>query len=399
LEGNVAGQIVIPKLGMTMTSAHIVEWKAEEGEWVEKGGVVLVLETAKVKYDLEADASGFLHIIAEKGAEVPVGKVVGFLAGTKEELEDLQKEVPLEIPVEDEELREASRLQATSSSGDFASKAVSDPRSRVSISPLARKMAEEHMIDVSSVTGSGPVEDFPPDIYQGKRVKARIPLKGMSKSIAEHMYRSLSDSAQVTFFGEFNATNLVRLRQDLLTQEKIIDVRITYTDILVFGISRAIRDHLDINCSLIDGEIMIWKDINIGVAVALGKEGLIVPVIKNADQKSLLEISKEGKALVEKARSEKLLPDEVTGGTFTLSSIGAVGVTYFQTPIINQPESAILATGPIIEKPVVRDGEIVIAPVMNFSLTFDHRVINGFGAEQFLGRVGALLENPNLLLL
>jgi pyruvate dehydrogenase E2 component (dihydrolipoamide acetyltransferase) len=144
---------------------------------------------------------------------------------------------------------------------------------------------------------------------------------------------------------------------------------------------------------------MIWKDINIGVAVALGKEGLIVPVIKNADQKSLLEISKEGKALVEKARSEKLLPDEVTGGTFTLSSIGAVGVTYFQTPIINQPESAILATGPIIEKPVVRDGEIVIAPVMNFSLTFDHRVINGFGAEQFLGRVGALLENPNLLLL
>jgi pyruvate dehydrogenase E2 component (dihydrolipoamide acetyltransferase) len=204
LEGNVAGQIVIPKLGMTMTSAHIVEWKAEEGEWVEKGGVVLVLETAKVKYDLEADASGFLHIIAEKGAEVPVGKVVGFLAGTKEELEDLQKEVPLEIPVEDEELREASRLQATSSSGDFASKAVSDPRSRVSISPLARKMAEEHMIDVSSVTGSGPggrivkediereiekkveisppVEDFPPDIYQGKRVKARIPLKGMSKS-------------------------------------------------------------------------------------------------------------------------------------------------------------------------------------------------------------------------
>ena len=259
-----AEQIVIPKLGMTMTSALIVEWKAEEGEWVEKGSVVLVLETAKVKYDLEADASGFLHIIAEKGAEVPVGKVAGFLAETKEELEDLQKEVPLEIPIEDDKLRGPSRVQATSASGDSASKAVPAPRSRVSISPLARKMAEEHMIDISKLKGTGAggrivkediereiekkveisplLEEFPPDIYLGKRVKARIPLKGMRKAIAEHMYRSLSDSAQLTFLGEFNATNLVRLREDLLTQEKIIDVRITYTDILVFGISRALRD-------------------------------------------------------------------------------------------------------------------------------------------------------------
>jgi pyruvate/2-oxoglutarate dehydrogenase complex dihydrolipoamide acyltransferase (E2) component len=183
-----------------------------------------------------------------------------------------------------------------------------------------------------------------------------------------------------------------------LNKEKVIGVKITYTEILVFAIARALRDHPDINVSLIENEIKVWEDINIGVAVALSKEGLIVPVVKQADKKSLVEISQEVKRLVERARGGKILPDEVTGGTFTLTSIGAIGVSYYQTPVINQPESAILGTGPIIEKPVVKNGQIVIASMMPYSLTFDHRVINGFGAEQFLIRLKELVETPGLLL-
>jgi pyruvate/2-oxoglutarate dehydrogenase complex dihydrolipoamide acyltransferase (E2) component len=279
-------------------------------------------------------------------------------------------------------------------------------------------MAEEHMIDIMRVSGTGPdgrivKEDIERAIeeqkkvavpseegvpaYQGRRLRERIPLKGMRRVIAERMHGSLSGSAQLSFLGEFDATELVNLREASLSKEKEIGVKITYTEILVYAISRALKDHPDINVSLFENEIKVWEDINIGVAVALGKEGLLVPVVKQADKKSLIEISQEVKGLVEKTRAAKILPDEVTGGTFTLTSVGSIGVSYFQTAIINQPESAILGTGPIVEKPVVKNGQITIAPMMPYSLTIDHRVINGFGAEQFLTRLKELIETPGLL--
>jgi pyruvate dehydrogenase E2 component (dihydrolipoamide acetyltransferase) len=220
----------------------------------------------------------------------------------------------------------------------------------------------------------------------------------MRRVIAERMYGSLSGSAQLSFLGEFDATELVKLREAFLNKEKEIGVKITYTEILVYIIAKALKDHPDINVSLIENEIKVWEDINIGVAVALGKEGLLVPVLKMADKKSLVEISREIKSLVERTREGKILPHEVTGGTFTLTSVGAIGVSYYQTPVINQPESAILGTGPITEKPVVKNGQIVIASRLPYSLTFDHRVINGFGAEQFLARLKELVETPGLLL-
>jgi len=198
--------------------------------------------------------------------------------------------------------------------------------------------------------------------------------------------------------GELDMTEAVKLRESLVGQEEAIGTRITYTDILVFVIARALRDNPGINCSLIDNEIKVWEDINVGVAVAMGEEGLIVPVVKNADQKSLLEISQTVKVLVEKAREGKLMPDDVTGGTFTLTTLGRAAVSSFQTPIINQPESAILATGTITDKPVVRKGQITIAPMMPYSLTFDHRTINGFGAEKFMVRLAELLQTPELFL-
>jgi pyruvate dehydrogenase E2 component (dihydrolipoamide acetyltransferase) len=413
--------IPIPKLGMNMTRATLIEWKAKEGERVEKGNVVLTIETEKTGWEITAEASGFLHILVEEGAEVPVSRVVGFIAETREELNALQKEPPREIFTTMAEVKEAPLGAMTQVAAETVSKAVASGE-RIRISPVARKMAEEHMIDISKVAGTGPegriIKDdieremearkrkeatgIVSEVYQGRRVKTSTPLKGMRKTIAEHMHRSLSVSAQLTVMGELDVTELVKLRENFLSQEQIIGTRVTYTEILIFTIAKTLKDYPLLNCSLIDNEIKLWEDINIGVAVSLGdkgEKGLIVPVVKNADQKSIVEISQTTKGLVEKAQAGKLMPDDVTGGTFTLTSIGPRGVSFYQTPIINQPETAILGTGRITDRAVVRDSQIVIAPIMPFSLTYDHRVIDGAAAENFLARLRELLETPGLLLL
>lgn len=399
-----AVQIVAPKLGMSISDVRIVEWKVKEGEKVEKGSVVLVIETEKTEWNVEAGASGFLHILVQEGAKAKIGQVVGLIAEGKEELEILQKEPPRDSSP----LPEATQVRPLAGEGE-----------RIRISPIARRMAEEQMIDITHIKGTGPdgrivKEDIekalekqrkgvaPPEevtraLYQGRKVRQTVPIKGMRRVIAERMVSSLSNSAQLSFLGEFDATELIQFRKALLNREKAIGVSVTYTEILVCAIARALKDHPDINVSLIENEIKVWEDINIGVAVALGKEGLLVPVVKQADKKSLIEISQEVKSLVEKARGGKILPDEVTGGTFTLTSIGTVGVSYYQTPVINPPESAILGTGPIRDEPVVKNGQIVIASMMPYSLTIDHRVINGFGAEQFLASLKELVETPGML--
>lgn len=277
-------------------------------------------------------------------------------------------------------------------------------------------MAEEHMIDIATISGTGPDgrivrEDIekaiaaklpqkaPESATIGeKRVKYAVPLKGIRAAIAEHMHRSLAESAQLTAMGEIDMTELRRLRKDFVAREHIIGTRITYTDMLVFVIAKVLKEKPIVNSSIIGNEIKVWDDINIGVAVAL-TEGLIVPVIRNADGKSLSEISKITKTLAEKARTGKLLPDDVSGGTFTITNLGAAGAGWrFETAIINQPESAILGTGGITDRAAARDGQIVIRPIMTYSFTYDHRVIDGVNAVQFMTRVIELLENPGLLM-
>jgi pyruvate/2-oxoglutarate dehydrogenase complex dihydrolipoamide acyltransferase (E2) component len=411
--------IVIPKLGMTVDEVTLIEWKLKEGERVENGDVVLVIETQKTEWNIEAEGSGFLHIVLAEGSKSRIGTVAGLIAETEEELTTLQNE---------------SEASGTGGQGALVTHVTpvmpgdSPPQKtaardgvgeRVRITPVARKMAEEHMIDVTRVTGTGPGgritrEDMEkaistkgqaaeeggpvPETSQGKRVKEKIQLRGIRKAIAEHMYRSLSVSAQMTVMGELDMTETVRLREGLAKLDKELGVKISYIDVLVSVLARALMDHPDINCTLVENELTLWEDINVGVAVALGTEGLIVPVVKHADKKGLAEISREIRVLVDKAQSGKLTPDDVTGGTFTLTSLGRRGVSTFQTPILNQPESAILATGPITDRPVVREGQIVIAPIMTYSMTFDHRAINGFGAEAFMGKVQKLLTLPGLML-
>ncbi len=398
--------IAVPKIGWGTEPLKLVEWKAKEGNRIEQGDIVLVITTEKITSDVEAEASGFLHILVEEGNEAPIGSVVGLIAKTKEELEVIQRERPKEIITTVAASKEASPVQAAT-----PSVAKTKEGERIRVSPVARKMAEEHMIDIANIAGTGPggrivrediekaIEakksgEVTPVVYQGKRVKSTIPLKGMRKVIAEHMHRSLSISAQLTVMGEIDMTEVVKLRESLVGKAEVIGARITYTDIFVLAIAKLLKDNPIINSSLIDNEIKLWEDINIGVAVAL-EEGLIVPVVKNADKKSLVEISQTIKTLGKKAREGKLAPDDVTGGTFTITNLGALGGGYrFETVIINQPESAILGTGGITDRVVVRDGQIVIRPIMTYYFTYDHRVINGAVAAKFMADMTQLLEKP-----
>jgi pyruvate dehydrogenase E2 component (dihydrolipoamide acetyltransferase) len=408
--------ITIPKLGEEMTEATIIEWRIEEGDWVNKGQIVAVIETEKVAYEMEAPADGFIHIVMTQDNKVPVGTVIGMIAESKEGLESLQKEPAKEMPKE----TPAVAVEATEVAAPKLAVAP-EREERIRISPIARKLAEEHGIDITKITGSGPggrivredieraiteKEEAPAaKVYEGRKVKATIPLKGMRRAIAEHMYQSLSISAQLTYVSEVDVAEVVKLRNELLSREEAVGARVTYTDIFVLALAEALKANPIINASLIGDEIRIWEDINIAVAVALEGEdeygaGLIVPVVKNADKKSLVEISRTIRALTEKARERKLTPDEVTGNTFTFTNLGShEGRVDIATPIINQPDSAILGAGAIAEKPVVRDGQIVIRPMATISLTFDHRVIDGATAGRFLAKVSELLENPWLLLL
>lgn len=412
---NMVVNITIPRVGVNVVEFRLVEWKKNEGDWVEKGDEVLLIETEKTQWAIEAEISGFVRILVKEGEKAEVGRIVGLLSDTKEAYEEqaLQAEgAPLATEIE-----KPIRPDATPSSVATVETSVRGERKkRVFVTPAARKLAEKHNIDINLVKGSGAggrvdkkdVEaaiaekqkaETPPELYHGRRIKTSMPLKGMQAAIAEHMFRSLSSTAQISVMGELDMKEIVKAREDFLNEEKDIGVRISYIDIQVFIVARALRAHPSINSSYIDGEMKIWEDINVGVAVALGEEGLIVPVIKNADKKNLAEISREVKTLGRKARDRALLPDEVTGGTFTLSTVGRESISRFQTPILNEPEAAILSTGAIEERPVVRAGEIVIRPIMPYSFTFDHRIINGYGAEQFMRKIRDFIQKPNKLFL
>jgi len=410
-------QVEIPRVGVNVTEFRLMEWDAKEGDRVEKGRTVLHIETEKTQWEVEAEVSGFLHILVEAGRKVPVGEVVGAIAETGEEYQNLQADSGGALVHPAAVAGEAGPDQPAAGADKGQSPS---PGRRVLITPVARKIAEEHMLDYRKLKGTGPggrigrkdveaairakaavgkEEPATPAAYHGRKLRAREPLKGIRQAIAEHMHRSLSGAAQMTVMGEWDVSKIVLLRQSLLREEPEADTRISYVDIMVFILSRSLRLHPAINCSLLENEIKFWDDINVGVAFALGEEGLIVPVVKNADQKGLAEISKQVKELGKKAQERKLLPDEVTGGTFTLSTVGRQSESRFQTPILNQPEAAILGVGAIEDRPVVRDGQIVIRPLMSYSLTYDHRVINGFGGEQFLRTIRRFVENPSLLML
>jgi len=403
-----------------MTHGKVVEWKFNEKEWVDEGQIVLVIETEKVTYDVEAQDSGYLHIIAAPGDKAEVGEAIA-------ELYDSEEAVAEAAPAGAAAPAKAAVAKQQTSPAPGGGAAPAKRPKGVRITPTARKLAEVNNLDYSVIQGSGtkgrinradvekalaagpvvrstaPADVFDGEVIDGKRVKDVLPLSGMRAAVAEHMHHSLQVSAQLTTMGEFDATELVRMRKTLVAREAMLGTRITYTDLLAYIVTKALQDVPLINSSIVGNEIKLWEDVNLGVAVSLPEEkydaGLIVPVVRNAENLTLTEFSLQIKELREKAISGKLGLDEITGGTFTISNTGGFGKGYsFNTPVISQPQSAILGVGSIVKRPIVVDDEIVIRQVMNFSFTFDHRAINGAPVGKFLAILSEYIENPYLLM-
>ena len=406
-----ATTVTMPKLGLTMTEGTVIEWKKKEGEQVEKGEILYVLETEKVTFEVEAPESGILgKIIAKEGDVVPVGGVVAYILQPGEKLTDIP-ELAAEVEVRVEEAKvpaEAVKLSAGK---------VEIPRG-LKISPLARKIAEENNIDVTTLKGTGPggrivKEDVLRAVEESKATVAvtkppaeekllpeerAVPLSSMRKTIARRMVESFQSAPHFYLTMEVDAKELGKVRQQLIPfVEEKVGVRLTITDLLIKTVAKALEEHPEINCSFSDGSVKLFNRIDIGVVAAV-EGGLIVPVIREANKLSLPELAKIRTELAEKARERTISLDEMTGSTFTISNLGMFGIDQFSA-ILQPPEGAILAVGRIVEKPVALNGEIVIRPTMTLTLSIDHRVLDGVAGARFLQRIKDLIENPTPLLL
>jgi pyruvate dehydrogenase E2 component (dihydrolipoamide acetyltransferase) len=389
-------QVLMPKIGLTMTEGKIVEWKKREGEWVNKGEILFVFETEKVTFEVEAPQSGFLaKILAQVDQTVPIGEVVGLLIEKEGEKVELTAKKPEAIP----EGIERQVLEVRP-----------DRTDRIRATPMAKKIAKERGLDLKNVVGSGiggrikredvettldqkSSEQVLPQMAEGKLLK----LSGMRRIIAQKMLASKIETAQTYMTISVDTSKILESREKLTpTIEKMVGVHLTITDILMKITASAIMLHPIINTRWTPDGIIWFDAVHMGMAMAL-EEGLIVPVIWDMGKKSLPEIAKARAELVEKGRTGKLTPDEMKGSTFTLSTLGMYGVEEF-TANINQPESAILAVGAIIDKPVVVNKEVVVRPMMKLTLSYDHRVIDGAKAAQFMKSLKGLMEGPILIL-
>ncbi len=397
-----AVEVVMPKFGLTMTEGTIQQWFKSEGDAIKTGEALFEVETEKVLYEVEAPTDGTVaKLLYAVEAVVGVGLPVAIIAEAGEEVAEVAAryaDAPAAAPA-------AAPPEPAPVATSAPSPAPQEKRGRVPVTPAARKLAKEHSIDLSGVAGTGPRgritrEDVQKTIDSGGQaapppaptvapaVAEDIPLRGMRKVIAERMHQSLQGSAQLTISTEADVTQLIDRRQEVRQE-----FNVTYTDFIVQACAHALRQHPRMNAHLEGDTIRANNDIHVGLAVALD-EGLIVPVVRDADKKSLKDIAAEAKTLAEKARASQLKLEEVSGGTFTVSNLGMYGVDAF-TPIINAPQSGILGVGRIVEKPVIHRGEVTRRSMMVLSLTFDHRVIDGAPAGAFLQTVADLLAHGN----
>jgi pyruvate dehydrogenase E2 component (dihydrolipoamide acetyltransferase) len=429
-------EVTMPQLGFTMVEGTISEWRKREGDRVAKGEVLMEVTTEKVSIEIEAPFEGVIdRLLVPEGGTVPVGTPVCLLAGAG----DLQ--APSAPPSGESGGRDtvtvASAHPAGGNGHSIAASGEAGPRLRAS--GVAKRLARQHGLDLTALRlpGRGPqgrilgsdvlaylqsVEQsaaaLPPAPTGGRqplvpasagtpatappRVQTepsarRIPFAGTRRLTGERMARSAREAPQVTLVIEVDATEAVKLREQLLSDwERADGVRLSPTDLIVRATALALREHPALNATLRGDEILLHDEVNVGIAVAVD-DSLIVPVLHDAAGKPLRTIAAESRVLVDRARRGALSLDDVSGGTFTITNLGGYGIEMF-TPIINPPEAAILGVGRVAERPAIHEGEICKRSLMHLSLTFDHRLVDGAPASQFLSRVKELLERPYLLL-
>jgi pyruvate dehydrogenase E2 component (dihydrolipoamide acetyltransferase) len=410
-----AVEIILPKLTDTMEEGTLVSWLKIEGEAVEKDEPLLVVETDKANVDVMASASGILaKVLIEPGATLPFGTVIGYIALPGETLPEVASLSSSEATEE---------VTVSSSDAIVQDRPVSEPRrtARLKASPAAKKMARQHDIDLSQVTGSDPSGRITKDDVLGI-VKAReqaaappagepapvsvskvpeepgnlLVLSGMRKAIAKQMTRSARTAPHVTITMEIDMTDAVRMRDHLLPEiEKSAGARLSLTHLFLKAVAAALEEHPMLNSRWTDEGIYQFDQVNLGIAVAVA-DGLIVPVLRAAGSLDLAGLVKQSTRLTQRARERTLGQEELSGGTFTVSNLGIYGVEAF-TPIINPPETAILGVGRCAQRPVVVNDELAVRWTTLLSLSFDHRVVDGVQAAEFLTRVKDILEQPSVL--
>jgi pyruvate dehydrogenase E2 component (dihydrolipoamide acetyltransferase) len=452
-------EIIMPQLGLTMETGTIVEWLVKEGEQIAPGQEIIDIETDKAVVAVEARQAGTIaRILVPPGQDVPVGTIlaIGLSPGESMPAEwqpDLTAMAPVPAPksvtqgIQTPETRASSRadprqvswkarrmaseagldLRGVSGSGPggrivakdvaqaLATSSIEMPP-QIRVSPVAAQLASTLGLDLRHVTGSGPegqirqtdVIAAAAAVIQGRagpgpistlgpaQVANVVPLTGVRGTVSKRMAASGTTTARVTLLREVDATALIELRERFNAGLHLAQV--SYNDILIRICAAALREHPEANARMGDGQIEWLDQVNVGLAVDTDR-GLLVPVIHSADTLTIPQIVAESTKLIEAARSGRCLPNDLTGGTFTITNLGMFRVEGF-TPVINLPECCILGVGCFVRKPVVVDEHdtVAVRPMMALSLAFDHRVIDGAAAARFLDRIAQLIQEPSLLL-
>jgi pyruvate dehydrogenase E2 component (dihydrolipoamide acetyltransferase) len=378
-------EIVMPRLSDSMEEGTIVRWLKQDGDEVSKGEPLAEVETDKATVMFDADADGTLRILAGEGETVAIGGVIGSIGDA--------------LPRSPAPAQPGPAAPAPAAAGKSSD--AGNGSDRVKASPLARRIARESEVDLRGLSGSGP---------GGRIVKADVPKRGAKGvvttvqpsrtqvQIAQRMAESKATIPDFTLHAEVAMEQAVELRTQLRNAARGGDALAipSYNDMVVKACGLALREYPRSNAAYRDGAFELYERVNVGIAVA-ANDSLVVPTVFDADRKSLPEIARETRTLVERVRSQQITPAELSGGTFTVSNLGMYGVAGFEA-IINPPQAAILAVGELREVPVVREGQVAPGSRMTIALTCDHRILYGAPAAEFLARVRELLEQPLYLL-
>jgi pyruvate dehydrogenase E2 component (dihydrolipoamide acetyltransferase) len=429
-----ATEVIMPKVDMVMETGTFVEWLKKENEQVSKGEPLFIITTEKAAIELEAPADGILSGITAKPDDIiPVTQVIGYILAPGEALP--AKAVPQNVAA----AAAPSLAKIATIMEPVAVAAEAAEPGKVRGTPIARHLAKELDVDLKQVTGRGPrgrihkadvlafqkpqpaVEpqrgpvpaptlvisatsklparavSSPSIQLPDARRKQVIPLAGARKIISERMVYSAFTAPHINLSLRVDMTEAIRLRESVLEPLKAqTGQRVSYTAILARAVAFVLPRHPTLNASLADGNLIFWEDIHLGIATNV-EESLIVPVIREAQSKSLGQIVTILADLTERARTQRLMPAEMSGSTFTISNLGMYGVETFNA-IINPPESAILAVGKMVDTPVAYEGQIVLRPMMELTACADHRISDGATVARFLADLKATLENPYLLI-
>ncbi|MDG0866643.1 dihydrolipoamide acetyltransferase family protein [Candidatus Lucifugimonas marina] len=397
--------IILPQWGMGMNDGEVIKWLKAVGDPIAKGDQLVEIESSKVNAEVEATTDGTLgRIDVEEGRVVDVGTVLGHIL----EAGDSEGDLPDAAPV----AGSASTPAPVAAAAPAAPAAAAPKGGKQIVTPRARRLAKELGVDLAGVTGTGPSGRVTEDDVKAANeapaasaapaaaplpesvvpVKEVVKLTGLRGTIARRMSESAAIPS-VTLSTTADVTDAVAFQRELVGEWRQHKIRPQYQDLVIAAVAKALKDMPVANAHLVGDEIRILDEVNVGVAMAI-PEGLLVPVIKNADQKSLLEIAQEVRDLAKKAKANSLSIDEMTNSTFSITNLSSYNINTFD-PLLNPPEIGILGVGTVEEQPAVVDGEVAVRSIANLNLAFDHRAWDGAPAAEFVRSIAKLLSDPS----